>query len=262
MSENLSPTAERRAPRVVVIGLASCFGCQINITNIERHLMDVLGQIDLGYWQLTSSVPMPDEFDVAVIEGAVTTEEAAETVRRARERAGSVIAIGSCAVTGGIPGMASGDLAGHVEAVYGDAAPDACGDLLAPRPVSDVIDVDAEVRCCPIDPFEFVRVLDGILYGSNRLPATSALCGECSRNEKGCFYKQGVMCLGLVTRAGCGAKCPALGRPCNGCAGLSPDSNVEAARYVVGKRGLEVARFDDALEMFNAVAINAAQGEE
>ena len=112
MSENLSPTAERRAPRVVVIGLASCFGCQINITNIERHLMDVLGQIDLGYWQLTSSHPMPDEFDVAVIEGAVTTEEAAETVRRARERAGSVIAIGSCAVTGGIPGMASGDLAG------------------------------------------------------------------------------------------------------------------------------------------------------
>ena len=69
MSENLSPTAERRAPRVVVIGLASCFGCQINITNIERHLMNVLGQIDLGYWQLTSSVPMPDEFDVAVIEG-------------------------------------------------------------------------------------------------------------------------------------------------------------------------------------------------
>ena len=224
--------------------------------------MDVLGRIDLGYWQLTSSVPMPDEFDVAVIEGAVTTEEAAETVRRARERAGSVIAIGSCAVTGGIPGMASGDLAGHVEAVYGDAAPDVCGDLLAPRPVSDVIDVDAEVRCCPIDPFEFVRVLDGVLYGSNRLPATSALCGECSRNEKGCFYRQGVMCLGLVTRAGCGAKCPALGRPCNGCAGLSPDSNVEAARYVVGKRGLEVARFNDALEMFNAVAINAAQGEE
>lgn len=262
MSENLSPTAERRAPRVVVIGLASCFGCQINITNIERHLMDVLGQIDLGYWQLTSSVPMPDEFDVAVIEGAVTTEEAAEMVRRARERAGSVIAIGSCAVTGGIPGMASGDLAGHVEAVYGDVAPDACGDLVAPRPVSDVIDVDFEVRCCPIDPFEFVRVLDGVLYGSNRLPATSALCGECSRNEKGCFYKQGVMCLGLVTRAGCGAKCPALGRPCNGCAGLSPDSNVEAARYVVGKRGLEVARFNDALEMFNAVAINAAQGEE
>ena len=55
-------------PRVVVVGLASCFGCQLQITNVEEHLLDVLGQIDLRYWQLTSSEPMPDAFDVAVIE--------------------------------------------------------------------------------------------------------------------------------------------------------------------------------------------------
>ena len=47
-----------RAPRVVLIGLASCFGCQINITNIEEHLLAVLGQIDMAYWQLTSSESM------------------------------------------------------------------------------------------------------------------------------------------------------------------------------------------------------------
>lgn len=262
MNENTMFADTKRAPRVVVIGLASCFGCQINITNIERHLMDVLGQIYLGYWQLTSSDPMPDAFDVAVIEGAVTTEEAVETVRAARERAKAVIAIGACAVTGGIPGIAFDNFEARVGEVYGSAAPRACGDQIAPRPVSDVIDVDYEIRCCPIDPFDFVRVLDAALYGSNSLPATSALCGECSRNEKGCFYKQGTMCLGLVTRSGCGAKCPALGRPCNGCAGLSPDSNVEAARYVVHKNGLEVARFNDALEMFNTVALAAAEGEE
>ena len=87
MSERESVTDAPRAPRVVFAGLASCFGCQINITNIEEHLLAVLGQIDLAYWQLTSSAPMPDEFDVAVVEGAVTTEEAARTVRRLRERA-------------------------------------------------------------------------------------------------------------------------------------------------------------------------------
>ena len=64
------------APRVVVAGLASCFGCQLQITNAEAHLVDVLGQIDVRYWQLASSDPMPEEFDVAVVEGAVTTEEA------------------------------------------------------------------------------------------------------------------------------------------------------------------------------------------
>ena len=34
--------------------------------------------------------------------------------------------------------------------------------------VSDVIDVDFEVRCCPIDPMEFVRVLDAALYEIGR----------------------------------------------------------------------------------------------
>ena len=52
------------APRVVVVGLASCFGCQLQITNAEAHLLDVLGQIDLRYWQLASSDPMPEDFDL------------------------------------------------------------------------------------------------------------------------------------------------------------------------------------------------------
>ena len=70
MNEIRRPS-EGAAPRVVLIGLASCFGCQINITNIERHLLGVLGQIELGYWQLTTSEPMPEPFDVAVIEGVM-----------------------------------------------------------------------------------------------------------------------------------------------------------------------------------------------
>ena len=40
---------ERVLPRVVVVGLASCFGCQLQITNAEAYLTDVLGQIDLRY---------------------------------------------------------------------------------------------------------------------------------------------------------------------------------------------------------------------
>lgn len=250
-----------RPPRVVFIGLASCFGCQINITNIEAHLLEVLGQIDLGYWQLTSSIPMPEAFDVAVIEGAVTTAEAADTVREARQKAKTVITIGACANTAGIPGMASVEFPAQLEAVYGSTVPAACGTMQAPVPVKDVVAVDFEVPCCPIDPYEFVRVLDSALYGSNHVEATSVLCGECTRNERGCFYKNGKQCLGLVTKAGCGARCPALGRPCNGCAGLSPDANVASARGFVERRGFDVRRFDDALGLFNTVSLTA-EGEE
>lgn len=253
MSNHANNAAPAPRARVVLVGLASCFGCQINITNAEKHLVDVLGQIDMRYWQLTSTDPMPDEFDVAVIEGAVTTAEAEQTVRRVRERARVVIAIGACACTAGIPGMAAASFDGRAQSVYGKAVPQACGDMRAPCAVSDVIDVDYEVACCPVDPYDFVETLQTVLYGSNRFRRTSTMCGECKRNERGCFFGRETLCLGLVTRSGCGARCPNLGRPCNGCAGLSPDANLAAARAVCENSGVPVERFDEALEMFNQV---------
>ncbi len=242
---------ETSLPRVVFAGLASCFGCQINFTNVEQHLTEVLGQIDVRYWQLTSSDPMPEDFDVAVIEGAVTTEASADTVRRLRDRADVVITIGACAATAGVPGMAVRDYEGRARDVYAPDVPAACGDMIAPRPVKAVVDVDFEVSCCPADPYDVIDVLQQALYRSNKMRRSSTLCGECKRNERGCFYGRGVMCLGLVTRSGCGARCPNLGRPCNGCAGLSPDANLESARAACEKAGISTSRFDVALQMFN-----------
>lgn len=248
----LAHQEEMALPRVVITGLASCFGCQLQITNIESHLMDILGQIDLRYWQMTSSDPMPDDFDVAIIEGAVTTKESEETVRTLRDRAGTVIAIGACATTAGIPGMAAEGFTVRPSEVY-DRVPLACGEMIPPRPVSSVVDVDYEVYCCPIDSYDFVDVLQQALYGSNKGVSTKTMCGECKRNEAECFYDQGTMCLGLVTRAGCGARCVNLGRPCNGCRGLSPDANLDAAREICRNSGVSVQDFDQALEMFNQV---------
>ena len=249
----------RTKPRVVVVGLASCFGCQLQITNAEQHLTEVIGHIDLDYWQLITSEDMPDEYDVAIIEGAVTTRESVETVKRVREKAAHVMAIGACAVTAGVPGMASDDLGDRAELVYGDETPDACDELIAPRPVSAVIDVDSEVRCCPIDPYDFIAKLQRALYGSNRTIETRTLCADCKRNETECFFQEGTLCLGLVTRAGCGSRCVNLGRPCNGCAGLSPDANLEAARVSCTHYGVDPAAFDKALEMFNQVQLTVAE---
>lgn len=240
-------------PRVVLVGLASCFGCQINLTNAEAHLMDILNQVDMQYWQLTSSDPLPEEFDIAVIEGAVTTDEAAETVKMLRDKAKTVITIGSCANTGGIPGMAAdgAGLDANTALVYGDAVPAAAGSMRAPAAVSDYIEVDYEVPCCPVEPLAFAQVLHHALYGSNAQHLTSTLCGECKYNERGCFYEGGVLCLGMVTRSGCGARCPSLGRPCKGCAGVSPDANVKGARSVSASYGVDTARFDEVLSIFN-----------
>ena len=125
--------------------------------------------------------------------------------------------------------------------------------MVVPRPVGAVIDVDYTVRCCPIDTMDFIDVLQRALYGSNKFDRTGTMCGQCKRNGTDCFFDQGQLCLGLVTVAGCGAKCVNLGRACNGCRGLSPDANLEAARAACERAGVDPDDFDEALALFNQV---------
>lgn len=242
--------AMKMKPRVVVIGLASCFGCQLQITNIEAHLMEVLGQIDVRYWQLASSESMPKDFDIAIIEGAITTEESAEVVRNLRSRAKTLIALGACATSAGIPGMVAHNVDDCAHKVY-KHIPKACKEMCEPRAISSEVKVDFEVYACPIDPLDFVAVLQKALYGSNAIFKTSTLCGECKNNESSCFFARGKLCLGLITRSGCGAKCVALGRACKGCRGLSPDANLESAYEACERYGVDVQQFREALLLFN-----------
>ena len=241
------------AARVAVISLASDFGCQVQMTNMDDQLLDVLGQFELSYWQLASSGHLPEAYDVAVIEGAVTTEEHVALLKRVRATAATVVLIGACAVTGGIPGLAAAGFEERLGCVYGDDGELlACG-RISPLPVDAVIAVDYRVPGCPIDRTEFVAVLQRALMGlSDRMPR-EPMCASCKVNENACFYERGVVCLGMITRAGCGAKCITLGRPCTGCRGVAEDANLELARAVLEERGLAVERLDTALELFNAL---------
>lgn len=248
----------RPRPRVIVIGLASCFGCQLQITNSEPHLMELLDQIDLEFWGLVSSEEMPDEYDVAVIEGAVTTKESEELVKKIREKAAHVMAIGACANTAGVTGMAENDLPQRAESVYGAQIPTACGELITPRPLSDVITVDSHVYCCPIDSRDFVTQLQRVLFGSNAVREERTLCDDCKRNGNDCFFNQGQLCMGLVTRAGCNTRCVNRGRVCFGCAGLSSAANLDSARRACEKYGIDPARFDAALQIFSQVPLAEA----
>ena len=150
---------------------------------------------------------MPEEFDIAIIEGAVTTEEAVRQVKQLREKAEIVITIGACAHTAGIPGMAAQGFEGRIGEVY-DTLPEACGTVIEPRAVKDVIDVDYAVLSCPIDFYEFAQVLSAALHGSNRHRRSTTMCAECKRQENLCFYPRGEICLGMVTNGGCMARCP------------------------------------------------------
>ena len=236
---------------VVVLSLASDFGCQVQISNFPE-LLDMIGSIDLSYWQLATSGHMPDTYDVAVIEGAVTTEEHVELLKQAREIASCVIAIGACACTGGVVGLAlNQDLEGAVNTVYGKDAKKVAWGHIAPRPVKDVIDVDFQVMGCPINPAEFSYILQRAVEGLTDSPHRETLCAECKINENLCFYKEKKVCLGLVTAGGCNSGCVNRGRACTGCRGIAQDANIEAAREFAAKFDLE-DELMSALEVYNS----------
>ena len=241
------------APRLVVLSLASDFGCQVQLTNMTDELLDVLGLVELSYWQLATSGHMPADYDVAIVEGAVTTAEHVELLASVREKAAVVIAMGACANTGGIPGIVGrSDLEGRYALVYGSGPAVAQG-RRAPLPIDSVITVDYHVPGCPIDTAEFLRVLSHVLLGlSDRVP-DMAMCASCKTNETVCFFDRGQLCLGLVTRAGCGARCTSLGRACTGCRGIAPDANLASAREIAARADVRAGDLDDALRVYNAM---------
>ncbi|MDR3307703.1 MAG: NADH:ubiquinone oxidoreductase [Coriobacteriales bacterium] len=251
---------QEQKPRVLILGLASDFGCQLQITNAEPYLLDILSQFELVSWQLVSSMPLPEDYDVAVIEGAVVVGRDLELLHTIREKAAVVITIGACAHTGGVPGLALLKDDNSV-AVY-STVPDDVRGAVEVRPVKEVIAVDYEVVGCPINTLEFVAVLQRALaeVPFARLKG-GTLCGTCKLAETVCFYERGMLCLGLVTNDGCGAACTSRGRPCFGCRGLSPAANTRQARGVAAGAGIDPAAFDKALEVFNARSLVTAEAQ-
>ncbi len=236
--------------KVVFLSLASDFGCQVQVTNFPE-LLEMLGSIDLSYWQLATSAHMPEDYDVAVIEGAVTTQEHIELLEKVRGIAECVIVVGACACTGGVVGLAlNHDLEEAARTVYGKDASKVAWGHIAPRPVDAVIPTDFKVMGCPINPEEFSYILQRAVQGLTDHPHRETLCSECKINENLCFYKQQKVCLGLVTAAGCNSNCVNRGRACTGCRGLAEDANLEAAREFAAKFSLENELLE-AIEVYN-----------
>ena len=91
--------------RLATLCLASCSGCHINLLSLQDEFLDLLAANDLVFSPILMDVKEPQACDLALIEGAVRTEEDAEKLRALRAKAQLLVAMGSCAVYGGIVGL-------------------------------------------------------------------------------------------------------------------------------------------------------------
>lgn len=224
-------------PRIAIFDFACCEGCQLQIVNMEEEILDLLSVITPVEWREAIS-DSSDEYDIAIIEGSITRHEDEERIKVIRGRAGILIALGACATIGGVNKIKNNFTVEDVtQYVYGKDAGSPHLETYAVKSVADVVRVDYEVHGCPIDASELAYVVKCLLAGRKPSTPTYPVCVECKMRENGCRYEYGEVCLGPITRAGCGARCPSNGFWCFGCRGTLDHANVEGARSAMKQYG-------------------------
>jgi len=219
MDQVISRSEQASRPKLGVFKFASCDGCQLSILNLEDDLLALGQALDLAYFPEASSDMKPGPYDIALVEGSITTPDDAARIRALREQAVTLITIGACATAGGIQALRNwADVEAFKRAVY--PSPQYIQSLGTSTPISEHVRVDFELWGCPIDKGQLLRVITDLLAGVRPRLSADSVCMECKRRGNVCvMVAKGIPCLGPVTRTGCGAICPSMGRDCYGCFG-------------------------------------------
>ncbi len=215
-------------PSVAVYKFSSCDGCQLSLLNLEDDLLDLAGAVDIAYFLEATRAVKPGPYEVAMVEGSVTTPHEAERIRQIRSEARFLIALGTCATAGGIQALRN----------FGNA--DELARMVYPHPeyleyldkstaIAEHVKVDLEIWGCPVNKHLVLECTAALLQKRKPNLPQYTLCMECKLRGTTCVtVAQGMPCLGPAVQAGCGAICPANGRGCYGCFGPVAYANTES----------------------------------
>jgi F420-non-reducing hydrogenase small subunit len=267
-------------PKLALYWAASCGGCDIAVLAIDEKILEVAKAFDLVIWpvaidgKVRDVEQLPDKgIDVCLFNGGIRNSEQEYMAQLLRRKSKILVAFGSCAHEGCIPGLANLYSKDEIfQYVYKDSpsvdnpqgivplpeyqAPE--GMLHSPvfydtlKTLDQTVEVDYYVPGCPPEAENIWTIVQAVvagLGGAALPPAGTVLgkhttvCDECARtrtekkitafkrtweilpNETECLLEQGLVCMGLATRAGCGALCPKVNSLCIGCHG--PNDGVE-----------------------------------
>ncbi len=283
-------------PKVAFYGSASCGGCEEAVINLDEDLLKVMDAVDIILWPAFFDFKSKDiealedgEIAVSFVSGAVRLSEQEEMVKLLRQKSQLVVALGSCAHLGGIPGLGNLYTRDAIfQRVYKEVPtvenPEGItpqertaldiGELTLPefsdtvKTLDQVIPVDYYLPGCPPPPDLIMNAVNAIIEGElpekgTVLAPDNPLCDTCPRAEERregvsiqeikrpheiklspwkCFLEQGIICLGSVTRSGCGERCIKANMPCRGCMGPAKgtvDQGSKAISIIASVLGLE-----------------------
>jgi sulfhydrogenase subunit delta len=225
-------------PRIAVFKFASCDGCQLQFLNAGEEVLKLADLVDIAYFPEARSRMLEGPYDIAFVEGSITTPDDARRIITIREQAHYLITIGACATAGGIQALRNwADIEQYRRVVYPN--PEFIATLSTSTPISEHVKVDFEIWGCPVDRHELLNVVRSMLSRAKPILPAHSVCMECKRRGNVCVVvTRGEPCLGPVTRTGCGALCPAFNRGCYGCFGPADDQNIESFTWLLANQGV------------------------
>lgn len=248
--------------------LQCCSGCHISFLDMHQGLTDILDQISLVSSPVMDVKEIP-EVTIGIVEGAVGNEHNVEVLQEFRKKSKILVALGTCACFGGIPGLRNlyqkeavlercfvtteSTLDGHIP-----VSAEIPVLLDSVKPLGDVVPVDYLIPGCPPLPSTIKTVLETLIQGKEPVLPERNLCAECNRKHQEmlvpkreflaesvvsymeleeidpdkCFLEQGVLCMGPATREGCHARCLQGNIPCRGCMGPTPGALEQGAKII------------------------------
>lgn len=263
---------------------AACGGCDVAVLDVNEKILDIAAIADIVLWPIAMDFKYSDveavedgSIDVCLFNGAIRNSENEHIAKLLRQKSKIMVAFGSCAMMGGIPGLANFTTRESIlERVFIETPSTDNPDCILPQTrvsvpegvltlpefygqvcaLGDVVKVEYYVPGCPPAPEQIWNVVQAIASG-NLPPAGSVVgasektvCDECKRRKEEkkikqfyrpyqiipdpdrCLLEQGIICLGSVTRGGCGVRCPNTNMPCRGCYGPAPNIVEQGAKII------------------------------
>lgn len=242
ITENMSK------PKVAIVSLTSCEGCQFALLDLGEKFLDFVGKIEMIDFRLIEDEEDDGgELDLVLVEGNPVTEENVKTLESLRKRAKILVALGNCAAMGGIPEIKNyHEGVNTIKHVYkyiqGISNPEI-------KEIDNFVKVDFVFPGCPINGEEFLKYIPELLEGKIPVIPDQPVCVECKAAGNRCLLLDKKPCFGPMIQGGCNAVCPTSRMTCQGCRGLRPTGNVKAMRAAL-KNMITDHQFENITEIF------------
>ena len=217
-----------KKPTIAVHKFSSCDGCQLALLNLGEQLLLLTQLVDIIHFAEAGLIDTNTKVDIAIVEGSVSTSQDSDRLKTIRDNSSYLISIGACATSGGLQALRNmADTNEWIADIY--ANPSVIDSLDNSTPIKDHVKVDLELWGCPINQQQIIMAIRSLLFGVIPVDEHDKVCMECKRQQNVCvMVTKNEPCMGPVTRTGCGAICPSVGRGCYACYGPAENANTQA----------------------------------